>query len=96
MNRLDRRQLLRGTGAVVALPFLESLTVPKHAPAAERLAEAPMRMVCIGLEYGLYPNDFFPQETGRDYELAVLLSPLAGLKNDFTVFSVPSVFIPSG
>ncbi len=64
----------------MALPFLESLTVPKYAPAAERSAESPMRMVCIGLEYGLYPNDFFPQETGRDYELPRLLSPLAALE----------------
>lgn len=46
-----------------------------------------MRMVCIGLEYGLYSNDFFPQQTGRDYELPRLLSPLAALKDDFTVFS---------
>ena len=87
MNRLDRRQLLRGTGAVVALPFLESLAVPKYAEAAEGRAESPMRMVCIGLEYGLYPSDFFPEETGRDYELPRLLSPLAALRNDFTVFS---------
>ena len=87
MNRLDRRQLLRGSGAVVALPFLESLTGPKHSFAADRSAESPMRMVCIGLEYGLYPNDFFPQQTGRDYELPRLLSPLAAMKNDFTVFS---------
>lgn len=92
MKRIDRRQLLRGTGAVVALPFLESLAVPKRALSAEdrsRLPadQSPMRMVCIGLEYGLYPADFFPQQTGRDYELPRLLSPLAALKNDFTVFS---------
>ncbi|BCX49245.1 hypothetical protein HAHE_31530 [Haloferula helveola] len=55
--------------------------------AAEVTAETPMRMVCIGLEYGLYPNDFFPQQTGRHYELPRLLAPLASLKNDFTVFS---------
>ncbi|MGB7324202.1 MAG: DUF1552 domain-containing protein [Rubripirellula sp.] len=83
----DRRKFLKGTGAVVALPFLESLAVPKLANAAENPGETPMRMVCIGLEYGLYPNDFFPRETGRDYELPRLLSPLATLKNDFTVFS---------
>jgi len=85
MNQIDRRQLLGG--AAVALPFLESLAVPKRAHAAERSAKSPMRMVCVGLEYGLYPNDFFPKEIGRDYELTGLLSPLVALKNDFTVFS---------
>lgn len=89
---LNRRNMLRGTGAVIALPFLESLAASRHVDASESTAETgtretPMRMVCIGLEYGLYPIDFFPKRTGRDYELPRLLSPLAGLKNEFTVFS---------
>ena len=89
---LNRRQMLRGTGAVIALPFLESLSASRNVDASESTAdhgtrETPMRMVCIGLEYGLYPIDFFPKRTGRDYELPRLLSPLAGLKNEFTVFS---------
>jgi hypothetical protein len=87
LNNLDRRQLLGGTGAAIALPFLESLTAPKKLLAAGDSAKKPMRMVCVGLEYGLYPNDFFPKETGRDYQLPRLLSPLAGLKDDYTVFS---------
>ncbi|MDA7917955.1 DUF1552 domain-containing protein, partial [bacterium] len=87
MHRLDRRKFLTGAGAVVALPFLESLAVPVRVKAAEISAETPMRMVCIGLEYGLYPNDFFPLQTGRHYELPRLLAPLTSLKNDFTVFS---------
>ncbi len=87
MKRFNRRQLLRGTGAAIALPFLESRAAPKQLLAASSSVEKPMRMVCVGLEYGLYPNDFFPKETGRDYQLTRLLSPLAGLRDDFTVFS---------
>ena len=92
MKPLNRRKMLRGTGVVIALPFLESLSASRHLYANESNAdtgtrEAPMHMVCIGLEYGLYPIDFFPKRTGRDYELPRLLSPLAGLKNQFTVFS---------
>lgn len=86
-NRLDRRRFLTGAGAVVALPFLEALAVPKRVKSGDNSAETPMRMVCIGLEYGLYPNDFFPLQTGRHYELPRLLAPLASLKDDFTVFS---------
>ena len=44
-------------------------------------------MVCVGLEYGLHPTDFFPKETGRLQELPKLLAPLTSLKDDFTVFS---------
>ncbi|MCO8121233.1 DUF1552 domain-containing protein [Stieleria sp. TO1_6] len=91
-KKLNRRNMLRGTGAVIALPFLESLAASRQLNASESTTnngtrETPMRMVCIGLEYGLYPIDFFPKRTGRDYELPRLLSPLGGLKNEFTVFS---------
>lgn len=90
---IDRRRLLRGSGVAIALPFLESLSAPKSlsakekSAAAEELAAAPMRMVCVGLEYGLQPADFFPKATGRDYEVSNLLAPLASIQNDFTVFS---------
>lgn len=84
---------------MVALPFLETQATDKHAFArkAEEESqsaenESPMRMVCIGLEYGLYPTDFFPKETGRlgelpNRELPNLLRPLETLKQDITVFS---------
>lgn len=87
MQRIDRRQLLCGTGAAIGLPFLESLGAPKQLRAAENSVESPMRMVCVGLEYGLYPEAFFPTKTGRNYQLSDLLTPLAALRNDFTVFS---------
>ena len=40
-----------------------------------------MRMVCVGLEYGLYPTDFFPNESGRDFQLPNLLKPLAPVRD---------------
>lgn len=84
---IDRRRFLRGSGVAIALPFLESLAAPKRLSAKKRPAETPMRMVCVGLEYGLQPDDFFPKAVGRDYEVSKLLTPLAPIQNDFTVFS---------
>jgi hypothetical protein len=46
-----------------------------------------MRLVCIGLNYGMHPQGFFPKDTGRNYKLPYLLEPLKGLQNDFTIFS---------
>lgn len=83
----DRRAFLRGCGAAIALPFLESVSKPSQLLAAAGKAQDPMRMVCVGLNYGLYPGDFFPKETGRNYALSPLLKPLEGLRDDFTVFS---------
>ncbi|MGI9472017.1 MAG: DUF1552 domain-containing protein [Rubripirellula sp.] len=86
-ERVNRRKMLTGSGVAITLPFLESLASPTHSFAGARPTAAPMRMVCVGLEYGLHPTDFFPEETGRNYQLPRLLEPLASLKDDYTVFS---------
>jgi hypothetical protein len=44
-------------------------------------------MVCIGNQLGFYRPAFFPQRTGRDYDLPSLLQPLAPHRDDFTVYS---------
>lgn len=84
---VDRRTFLRGCGASIALPFLESVSRPSQLLAAAGRVKEPMRMVCVGLNYGLYPGGFFPKETGRNYELPKLLKPLAGIREYMTVFS---------
>ncbi len=86
-NQFSRRTFLRGTGALVALPFLESLAQPLKTIAATGRTVEPMRMVCIGLEYGMHPAGFFPTETGRNYSMPRLLKPLERLREDYTIFS---------
>ena len=85
--QLSRRNFLRGSGALVALPFLESLGNAANAVASTGRQVEPIRMVCIGLEYSLHPQWFFPEQTGRDYTMPRLLRPLEGLRDDFTIFS---------
>jgi len=81
-NRIRRRAMLRGTGgALLALPYLDAMAAPLSTP------EVPMRMACIGLNFGFVPRLFFPEQTGRDYELTDRLKPLRKLRGDFTVFS---------
>lgn len=81
-QRLNRRTMLRGTGgALLALPYLDAM----GAPIAT--SEVPMRMACVGLNFGFVPQLFFPEQTGRDYELTDRLKPLRKLRDDFTVFS---------
>ncbi len=84
---MGRRTFLKGSGALVALPFLESLSRPVNAIASTGAEVEPTRMVCIGLEYSMHPEGFFPSETGRDYSMPGLLKPLERLRDDFTIFS---------
>lgn len=83
-NRFPRRHFLRGAGALLALPWLETLW-----PASARGAESPKprRMLLISNNLGVLPKPFFPQTNGRDYELSPYLTPLVEFRNDFTVFS---------
>ncbi|MFP6587889.1 MAG: DUF1552 domain-containing protein [Pirellulaceae bacterium] len=79
---VNRRAWLRGAGgALMALPYLEAMAsfTDRHP--------LPMRMVCVGLNFGLVPRLFFPTETGSSYQLSERLAPLEKLRSEFTVFS---------
>ena len=47
----------------------------------------PRRMFGICNNLGLLPENFFPEESGREYKLSPYLEILAEHRNDFTVFS---------
>lgn len=78
----SRRSFLRASGVAIALPVLES-----SLRAATSLSEPPMRMVCIGNEFGMYPESFWPEETGLAFESTKLLKPLDEHRNQYTLFS---------
>ncbi len=81
-KKIRRRRMLRGAGgALLALPYLDAMAAPFVT------TEVPMRMACVGLNFGFVPQLFFPEKTGRDYALTDRLKPLKDLRNDFTVFS---------
>ncbi|MEW6302513.1 MAG: DUF1552 domain-containing protein [Verrucomicrobiota bacterium] len=92
---VNRRFFLKAAGVTLALPLMESLTqrvlgaglaVGSKAGAAVG-ATRPMRMVCVGNAFGFYAPSFFPQKTGRDYDLPFLLEPIKPIQNDLTLFS---------
>lgn len=94
LRQLDvsRRSFLKAAGISIALPALESLAAPAKT-------KPPMRMVCICSALGMHPGSFFPKAYGRGYELSTVLSPLEGLRDDFTVFSHmdhPGIFSKHG
>lgn len=74
---VGRRAFLRGAGAVVALPWLESLT----------FAAPPVRMAFLYMPNGVYAPAWTPKGKDREFELSATLSPLANLKNEILVIS---------
>ena len=77
----SRRQFLRGVGACLALPYLETL-----ARGAEQ-APPVRRFVCVANPFGMIHDAFFPTEVGRDAPLPENLKALEALRGQFTVFS---------
>jgi hypothetical protein len=85
---LNRRHFLRGTGALVALPALESLGFRRFASAASTASGTPpKRSVFLGTGFGMTKETWFPDrtKTGTDYELSEGLAPLARHQSDITV-----------
>jgi hypothetical protein len=81
---LSRRTFLKGAGATLALPFLESM-MPRLGHAAA--PEPPRRFVGMMTNMGILPDYFFPKNEGRDYESTYYLDFLKEHRADMTVFS---------
>ncbi|MDA1159955.1 MAG: DUF1552 domain-containing protein, partial [Planctomycetota bacterium] len=84
IHSANRRSFLKAAGVCLALPTLESARQVARAGDPEA---TPRRMVCIGNEFGMHPDTFWPKQTGANYELTPLLKPLAPYRSDFTLFS---------
>lgn len=44
-------------------------------------------MVCIGNEFGMHPESFWPEGDGAEYEMTPTLKPLTAHRSDFTLLS---------
>ena len=81
---LDRRTFLKGTGAIVALPFLGAM-VPALASSSARPTQ---RMGFFYVPNGIYPPSFHPAgEGGPDYAFTPVLEPLASIREHVTVIT---------
>jgi hypothetical protein len=90
---LSRREVLKGLGATVALPYLEAMVQPR---------KAPVRLICLeqvhgaagSSTYGQQHNLWSPALAGRDFDLSpTSLKPLEAFRRHLTIISntdVPS------
>lgn len=92
---ISRRAMLRGMGATVALPFLESM-LPAAVPGRLAAAKPKTRVVCIEMVHGAAGstklggdrNRWSPAATGRDFDISQNdLAPLDPWKDYLTIVS---------
>ncbi len=97
-KHVSRRTMLRGLGATVALPFLDSM-VPAgrlFAKARGQVPADPTRLVAIEMvhgsagsnEWGAAQNLWAPAKVGRDFDLTPsALQPLESFQDYLTIIS---------
>jgi hypothetical protein len=82
-KHLSRRTVLRGAGAVIALPLLDAM-VPAMAANAK---PTPQRLAFVGFPHGAVMRHWSPAETGKDYQMTKILEPLAPYRQHMTIVS---------
>jgi hypothetical protein len=73
---IPRRTVLRGFGAALALPLLDSM-IPAFAAQADRAATRVRRLGVVYVPNGMVMKDWTPAAEGSAFELTPIMQPLA-------------------
>jgi len=85
-KHLPRRTFLRGVGATVALPLLDSM-LPAQTPLRKTAAAAKSRLSCIYVPHGATMYKWTPTAEGTGFEFPEILTPLEKLRGQVSVVS---------
>lgn len=87
-KRLSRRAVLKGAGAALSLPLLESMIPAGRARATDRVAAAPRpRLVCIYVPHGAVMSRWTPLNTGSGFDFPDTLKSLEPYREQINVVS---------
>ena len=91
---LNRRTLLKGFGAAVALPTLDAM-LNSHGTAYADGAPVPKRFATFFFGNGVILSRWRPAATGSSWSLTEELAPLVNVKSYVNVVSGYKVKIPN-
>jgi hypothetical protein len=83
---IPRRAVLKGLGATLSLPLLDSM-VPALTPLARTAARPVQRFTVIYVAHGASPGYWIPATEGPAYELTPPLKPLAAFRDRMLVLT---------
>src|SRR5690349_240962 len=83
---ISRRRILRGMGAAIALPLLDSM-VPAVSLLARTAAQPVKRFGVVYVPNGMIMPSYLPRVEGAGFELTPTLSPLASVRDRILVVS---------
>jgi hypothetical protein len=76
MKQISRRQILRGAGVALTLPWMESL----GKAAATDAAKPPLRFACIYWSNGIKPANWWAKGEGASMEFGPSAAPLTAIR----------------
>ena len=79
---LPRRTFLRGAGAAMALPMLDSMV-----PALRAATKAPPRLAFVYVSHGVIWDEWKPKKVGFDFDITPNLKPIQALKSQINILS---------
>src|SRR5687768_11490316 len=85
-KHLSRRTFLRGTGAVVALPFLDAMA-PAQTPLRSTAASPKARFVAFYIPHGATMDKWTPATEGTGFEFTEILKPLEPFRDRVNIVS---------
>src|SRR4051794_15657515 len=93
-KHLSRRTMLRGAGAAIALPFLDSM-VPAQTPLRKTAAVPKSRFTAIEMVHGAAGSTqegtlkhyWGPEKEGANFQFSESLTPLEPYRDYITVIS---------
>ena len=83
-KHLPRRTLLKGAGASIALPQLNTM---RSAVAASANTSPVRRVAVVYVPNGIIMKDWLPETTGQGFSFPRILKPLEPFRNHVTVIS---------
>jgi len=85
-KHLSRRTVLRGLGASVALPLLDSM-IPAQTPLSKTAANPVPYLGFIYFPLGAVMHHWTPEKAGTDFELPKIVKPLEPFRKHITIVS---------
>ena len=85
-KHLNRRTVLRGAGAAIALPLLDAM-IPAATALASTAAAPKVRMGFVYFPHGAVQKYWQPEQTGTDFVISKILEPAKAHRAAMTVVS---------
>lgn len=83
---IHRRTVLRGMGAMLALPLLDSM-IPAFTPIVKALGKRPVRLGVVYMPNGHVMENWSPTIVGSNFDFKASMKPLESFRERLTVIS---------